>query len=168
MATWNTFRNPDRPPHSRSSSPFTSGKQGALSPTLVPECSARVEFGRRFFFFFIFASASLNLPSWSSGFRTVSFTLHTRDVLSTVTNVLKSCSLPVEHMSDLKLSSEKGSRRLEAAAPFYRPIRWDKSYYSFTGFRDPEEDLQRARTTEPTLRSSRSAFSISDKLVKQL
>lgn len=92
----------------------------------------------------------LNAPSWSSGFRTVSFTLRTKDVLSTVTNILKSCSLPVEHMSALKPSPEAS----EPAAPFYRPIKWDKSYYAFTGFRDPEEDLQRATRVEPTLRSS--------------
>lgn len=67
---------------------------------------------------------------------------------STVTNILKSCSLPVEHMSP--------SRTPEPAEPFYRPIKWDKSYYSFTGFRDPEEDLQRASWTAPTLRSSTS------------
>lgn len=97
---------------------------------------------------------SLNAPSWSSGFRTVSFTLQTKDVLSTVTNILKSCSLPVEHMSSLKSSPEKPARGPEAAVPFYRPIKWDKSYYVFTGFRDPEEDLQRARRKEPTLRSS--------------
>lgn len=96
---------------------------------------------------------SLNAPSWSSGFRTVSFTLHTKDVLSTVTNILKSCSLPVEHMSTLKSSPEKSGRTPEPAVPFYRPIKWDKSYYAFTGFRDPEEDLQQARRVEPTLRS---------------
>lgn len=74
--------------------------------------------------------------------------------MSTVTNILQSCSLPVEHMSGLRSSTEKSSRTPEAAAPVYRPIKWDKSYYSFTGFRDPEEELQRARRTEPTLRSS--------------
>lgn len=102
----------------------------------------------------ISTTAPLNPPSWSAGFRTVSFTLQTKDVLSTVTNILKCCSLPVEHVSSLKRSTEKSSRTPEAAVPFYRPIKWDKSYYSFTGFRDPEEDLQRARRTEPTLRSS--------------
>lgn len=81
----------------------------------------------------------------------MSFTLRTRDVLSTVTDVLRSCSLPVEHMSSLKPSREEAGSGA-GAAPFYRPIRWDKSYYSFTGFRDPEEDLQQARRMEPTLR----------------
>ncbi|CAG02774.1 unnamed protein product, partial [Tetraodon nigroviridis] len=98
-------------------------------------------------------SAPLSPPSWSLGFRTVSFTLQTKDVLSTVTDILKSCSLPVEHMSGLKSSRETSGRAPEAAEPFYRPIKWDKSYYSFTGFRDPEEDLQRARRAEPTLSS---------------
>uniref|UniRef100_A0A3Q3NC88 T cell activation inhibitor, mitochondrial n=1 Tax=Labrus bergylta TaxID=56723 RepID=A0A3Q3NC88_9LABR len=35
--------------------------------------------------------------------------------------------------------------------PDLKPIRWDKSYYSFTGFRDPEQELQQARRVEPTL-----------------
>lgn len=91
-------------------------------------------------------------PSCSSGFRTVSFTLQTRDVFSAVTSILKSCSLPVEHMSGLKSRVEDPQGSHQAAAAFYRPIKWDKSYYSFTGFRDPEEDLQQARRMEPTLR----------------
>lgn len=82
----------------------------------------------------------------------MSFTLQTKDVLSTVTNILKSCSLPLEHVSTLK-SSPDTSARPPGATPFYRPIKWDKSYYAFTGFRDPEEELQRARRMEPTLRS---------------
>uniref|UniRef100_UPI0037E7EC87 T-cell activation inhibitor, mitochondrial n=1 Tax=Semicossyphus pulcher TaxID=241346 RepID=UPI0037E7EC87 len=87
----------------------------------------------------------------SSGFRSVSFTLRTNDVLSTVMNVLKSCSLPVEHMKGLKGGAETSKGLPEAGVPFYRPIRWDKSYYSFTGFRDPEQELQQARRVEPTL-----------------
>ncbi|KAL3060735.1 hypothetical protein OYC64_015142 [Pagothenia borchgrevinki] len=81
----------------------------------------------------------------------VSFTLHTYDVLSTVLNVLKSCSLPTEHMKDLKTSVETSKRPPEGGVPFYRPIRWHKSYYSFTGFKDPEQELQQARRVEPTL-----------------
>lgn len=88
---------------------------------------------------------------WFAGFRTVSFTLHTKDVLSTVRNVLASCSLPAEHMKDLKGSSETSKGPSESGGPFYRPIRWDKSYYSFTGFRDPEQELQQAARVEPTL-----------------
>ncbi|XP_026228846.1 T-cell activation inhibitor, mitochondrial [Anabas testudineus] len=87
----------------------------------------------------------------SSGFRSVSFTLRTNDVLSTVMNVLKSCSLPVEHMKGLKASSETSKRSHETGIPFYRPIKWDKSYYTFTGFTDPEQELQQARRVEPTL-----------------
>lgn len=86
----------------------------------------------------------------SSGFRSVSFTLHTNDVLSTVMNVLTSCSLPVEHMKGLK-AAETSKGPPAGAVPFYRPIKWDKSYYTFTGFRDPEQELQQARTVEPTL-----------------
>ncbi|XP_010769581.1 T-cell activation inhibitor, mitochondrial [Notothenia coriiceps] len=87
----------------------------------------------------------------ASGFRSVSFTLHTYDVLSTVWNVLKSCSLPTEHMKDLKTSVETSKRPPEGGGAFYRPIRWHKSYYSFTGFKDPEQELQQARRVEPTL-----------------
>ncbi|KAF7650860.1 hypothetical protein LDENG_00119620 [Lucifuga dentata] len=87
----------------------------------------------------------------TSGFRSVSFTLHARDVLSTVTDILRSCSLPVEHMESLKGSAEACKRLPEAGTPFYRPIKWDKSYYAFTGFRDPEEELQQAKRAEPTL-----------------
>ncbi|KAM9722991.1 T-cell activation inhibitor, mitochondrial isoform 2-T2 [Menidia menidia] len=89
-----------------------------------------------------------------SGFRSVSFTLHTSDVLSTVMNVLTSCSLPVEHMKGLKGSPEgpEGPGGPSAAGlSFHRPIKWDKSYYTFTGFRDPEQELQQARKVEPTL-----------------
>ncbi|XP_069573346.1 T-cell activation inhibitor, mitochondrial isoform X1 [Brachyistius frenatus] len=87
----------------------------------------------------------------SSGFRSVSFTLQTNDVLSTVMNVLTSCSLPVEHMKGLKTSAETSRRHPEAGLPFYRPIKWDKSYYTFTGFRDPEQELQQAQRVEPIL-----------------
>ncbi|KAM4633006.1 T-cell activation inhibitor, mitochondrial isoform 1-T4 [Polymixia lowei] len=86
-----------------------------------------------------------------SGFRSVSFTLHTKDVLSTVMNVLKSCSLPIEHMKGLKASTEAAKRPPEVGVPFYRPIKWDKTYYTFTGFRDPEQELQQAKRVEPTL-----------------
>lgn len=92
------------------------------------------------------------LSTWFSGFRSVSFTLRTDDVLSTVMNVLKSCSLPVEHMTGLKSSSETSKCPTETGVPFYRPIKWDKSYYTFTGYRDPEQELQQAGRVEPTLR----------------
>ena len=94
---------------------------------------------------------NLKPPAWSSGFRPVSFTLQTNDVLSTVLNVLKSCSLPMEHMKGLKAGAGKSKSPPEGGLPFYRPIKWDKSYYAFTGFRDPEEELQQARRVEPTL-----------------
>ncbi|XP_029308050.1 T-cell activation inhibitor, mitochondrial isoform X3 [Cottoperca gobio] len=87
----------------------------------------------------------------ASGFRSVNFTLHTNDVLSTVMNVLKSCSLPMEHMKGLQTSVETSKTPPGGVLPFYRPIRWDKSYYTFTRFRDPEQELQQARRVEPTL-----------------
>ncbi|RVE62232.1 hypothetical protein OJAV_G00154970 [Oryzias javanicus] len=64
----------------------------------------------------------------SSGFRAVSFTLRTSDVLSTVREVLGSCSLSVEHMQELRGSD------------------------SSKGFRDPEQELEQARRVEPVLK----------------
>uniref|UniRef100_A0A668U461 T cell activation inhibitor, mitochondrial n=1 Tax=Oreochromis aureus TaxID=47969 RepID=A0A668U461_OREAU len=87
----------------------------------------------------------------SSGFRSVSFTLHTNDVLSTVMDVLTSCSLPVEHMKGLTASKAASKSPTETGKPFYRTIKWDKSYYTFTGFKDPEQELQQAQRAEPTL-----------------
>lgn len=55
-------------------------------------------------------------------------------------------------MRELKATTETSKRPLEEGLPFYRPIKWDKSYYTFTGFRDPEQELQQARRVEPTLR----------------
>lgn len=88
-----------------------------------------------------------------AGFRSVSFTLQSSDVLSAVVNVLRSCSLPVEHMKSVPQSPQTNSPGGLAGGTqsFYRPIKWDKSYYSFTGFRDPEQELQQAQRVEPTL-----------------
>ncbi|KAL0985296.1 hypothetical protein UPYG_G00155150 [Umbra pygmaea] len=88
-----------------------------------------------------------------SGFRSVSFTLQTKDVLSTVMDVLQSCSLSIEHIKELKANSAESpqSKHPGAESPFYRPIKWDKTYYSFTGFRDPEQELEQAKRVEPTL-----------------
>ncbi|XP_008119536.1 T-cell activation inhibitor, mitochondrial isoform X1 [Anolis carolinensis] len=88
----------------------------------------------------------------SSGFRAVSFTLRTRDLLSTVLDILNSCSLSTEHLQSLSnsvnTSSNPGTQK-----PFPRPIKWDKTYYSFTGFKDPEEELEQAQRMETTLSS---------------
>lgn len=82
----------------------------------------------------------------------MSFTLHTKDVLSTVTDILRSCSLPMGHMKGLKGSEVASKSVPEDGMSFYRPIKWDKSYYTFTGFRDPEQELQQSKRVEPTLR----------------
>ncbi|XP_053323639.1 T-cell activation inhibitor, mitochondrial isoform X2 [Spea bombifrons] len=37
--------------------------------------------------------------------------------------------------------------------PFYRPIKWDKTYYAFTGFKDPEEELEQAQRVETSISS---------------
>ncbi|KAK7886059.1 hypothetical protein WMY93_025680 [Mugilogobius chulae] len=90
----------------------------------------------------------------SAGFRPVTFTLQSSDVLSAVVNVLRSCSLPVEHMKSFTQSTQRTSPQRTSTPgqqPFYRPIKWDKSYYSFTGFRDPEQELEQAKRVEPTL-----------------
>ncbi|XP_060104822.1 T-cell activation inhibitor, mitochondrial [Heteronotia binoei] len=88
----------------------------------------------------------------TSGFRAVSFTLQTKDLLSTVLDVLNSCSLSTEHVQSLYGNVETLSNR-GAQSALRRPIRWDKTYYSFTGFKDPEEELEQAQRMETTLSS---------------
>lgn len=85
------------------------------------------------------------------GFRAVSFTLHTRDLLSTVLDILNSCSLSTDHVQSLNGSVNTQSTQ-ETKRMFHRPIKWDKTYYSFTGFKDPEEELEQAQRMETTLR----------------
>ncbi|CAM4697681.1 hypothetical protein PO909_008958 [Leuciscus waleckii] len=87
----------------------------------------------------------------ASGFRSVSFTLQSKDVLSTVLDVLRSCSLSVEHMQDVLKAETRKSSTQQPETAFYRPIKWDKTYYTFTGFRDPEQELEQAKRVEPTL-----------------
>ncbi|XP_050747193.1 T-cell activation inhibitor, mitochondrial isoform X2 [Gymnogyps californianus] len=89
----------------------------------------------------------------ASGFRAVSFTLHTRDLLSTVLDILNSCSLSTEHVQSLNVNSQPHK---EAKSTVNRPIKWDKTYYSFTGFKDPEEELEQAQRVETTLMWQRS------------
>ncbi|KAF6101354.1 T cell activation inhibitor, mitochondrial [Phyllostomus discolor] len=86
------------------------------------------------------------------GFRAVKFTLHTRDLLSTVLYILNSCSLSVEHVQSSN-SSVHPQPLKEARGVPDRPIKWDKSYYSFTGFKDPDEDLEQVSRAETTLTS---------------
>ncbi|XP_055066735.1 T-cell activation inhibitor, mitochondrial isoform X3 [Misgurnus anguillicaudatus] len=45
----------------------------------------------------------------------------------------------------------KQSSTAQPEPSFYRPIKWDKTYYTFTGFRDPEQELEQANKVEPTL-----------------
>ncbi|XP_068414982.1 T-cell activation inhibitor, mitochondrial isoform X1 [Eschrichtius robustus] len=88
----------------------------------------------------------------SSGFRAVKFTLHTRDLLSTVLYILNSCSLSIEHIQSLNTNVHSQPLK-EAKRISDRPIKWDKSYYSFTGFKDPDEDLEQVWRMETTLTS---------------
>ncbi|XP_048367200.1 T-cell activation inhibitor, mitochondrial [Sphaerodactylus townsendi] len=102
---------------------------------------------------FRFPFNSANQQSFgTSGFRAVSFTLRTRDLLSTVLDILNSCSLSTEHVQSLYSNVETVSNR-GARRAFQRPIKWDKTYYSFTGFKDPEEELEQAQRMETTLSS---------------
>ncbi|KAH0627299.1 hypothetical protein JD844_002834, partial [Phrynosoma platyrhinos] len=87
-----------------------------------------------------------------SGFRAVSFTLRTKDLLSTVLDILNSCSLSTEHVHSLNSNVDTQSSQ-GAQKPFPRPIKWDKTYYSFTGFKDPEEELEQAQRMETILSS---------------
>ncbi|XP_006134352.2 T-cell activation inhibitor, mitochondrial [Pelodiscus sinensis] len=86
----------------------------------------------------------------ASGFRAVTFTLHTRDLLSTVLDILNSCSLSTEHVQSLNANVNSQPHK-EVKGTFYRSIKWDKTYYSFTGFKDPEEELEQAQRVETTL-----------------
>ncbi|XP_075068495.1 T-cell activation inhibitor, mitochondrial-like [Mixophyes fleayi] len=81
-------------------------------------------------------------------FRPVSFTLDTRDLLSTVLGILNSCRLSTDHVQSLTEVIDSSKR---STSTFYRPIKWDKTYYSFTGFKDPEEDLEQAQRAEITI-----------------
>ncbi|XP_053570237.1 T-cell activation inhibitor, mitochondrial [Bombina bombina] len=81
------------------------------------------------------------------GFRSVSFTLNTKDLLKTVLDILSSCSLSTDHVQGSSVDSR------EVKHGFYRPIRWDKTYYAFTGFKDPEEELEQAQRVEITINS---------------
>ncbi|XP_069777084.1 T-cell activation inhibitor, mitochondrial [Narcine bancroftii] len=95
-------------------------------------------------------NASVTQCANTSGFRAVSVTLQTQDLLSTVVNILKSCNLSTDHVQDSKHATDLPHQNRNI--PLSRPIRWDKTYYAFTGFRDPEEELDCAHQLEPTLR----------------
>ncbi|XP_026573568.1 T-cell activation inhibitor, mitochondrial isoform X3 [Pseudonaja textilis] len=99
--------------------------------------------------------SSVQEPFGAAGFRAVSFTLHTRDLLSTVLDILNSCSLSTDHVQSLNGNVNTQSKQ-ETKRMFHRPIKWDKTYYSFTGFKDPEEELEQAQRMETTLRWQRS------------
>ncbi|XP_036886274.1 T-cell activation inhibitor, mitochondrial isoform X2 [Sturnira hondurensis] len=86
------------------------------------------------------------------GFRAVKFTLHTRDLLSTVLYILNSCSLSVEHVQSSNSTAHPQPLKEAKGVPD-RPIKWDKSYYSFTGFKNPDEDLEQVSRAETTLTS---------------
>ncbi|XP_023556493.1 T-cell activation inhibitor, mitochondrial isoform X2 [Octodon degus] len=88
----------------------------------------------------------------SSGFRAVKFTLHTRDLLSTVLYILNSCSLSVEHIQSLNTNVHSQPLR-EAKGTPDRPIKWNRSYYAFTGFKDPDQDPEHFSRKETTLTS---------------
>ncbi|XP_052042863.1 T-cell activation inhibitor, mitochondrial isoform X3 [Apodemus sylvaticus] len=91
-------------------------------------------------------------PVNTTGFRAVRFTLHSSDLLSTVLYILNSCSLPVEHVQSLNTNVHSQPLK-EATGMPDRPIKWHRSYYSFTGFKDPDEDLGHVSRVETTLTS---------------
>lgn len=89
---------------------------------------------------------------YPTGFRSVSFTLHTSDVLSTVKNILRSCSLPTDHVMQLKATPNSSKRPPhQSRSPFYRPATKVHMSYTFSGFRDSEQELQHTKIKEPTL-----------------
>lgn len=99
---------------------------------------------------------TLKMFSCFSGFRSVSFTLHTNDVLSTVKNILRSCSLPTDHVVHLKATPNASKRPPhQSGSPFYRPGTKVNTSYTFSGFRGFEQELQHTKIKAPTLRSGR-------------
>ncbi|XP_072427079.1 T-cell activation inhibitor, mitochondrial isoform X4 [Chiloscyllium punctatum] len=90
----------------------------------------------------------------TSGFRPVTFTLQNKDLLSVVVTILKSCSLSTDHVQDAQI--DKGLPQQTGTIPFGRPIRWDKTYYTVTGYRVPEEELDYTVHMEPALGWQRS------------
>ncbi|XP_072268462.1 T-cell activation inhibitor, mitochondrial isoform X1 [Pyxicephalus adspersus] len=81
-------------------------------------------------------------------FRSVSFTLDSKDLLSTVLGILNSCSLSTDHVQ----SPDKGTTPpKKEETTFYRPIKWNKSFYAFTGTKDPEEELEQAKKAKITV-----------------
>ncbi|XP_007899013.1 T-cell activation inhibitor, mitochondrial isoform X2 [Callorhinchus milii] len=58
-------------------------------------------------------------------------------------------------MQDLQTAEGLQQRRQQqqqtSAAPFCRPLHWNKTFYAFTGHKDPEEELEVARQIEPIL-----------------
>ncbi|XP_075439237.1 T-cell activation inhibitor, mitochondrial-like, partial [Ascaphus truei] len=98
------------------------------------------------------SSGDIHDSSRLSGFRTVRFTLDTRDLHSTVLDILNSCSLSTDHVQSRNVGVDSQHQK-GARTTFYRPIKWDKTYYSFTGFKDPEEELEQAHRVETTISS---------------
>ncbi|XP_061428012.1 T-cell activation inhibitor, mitochondrial isoform X1 [Lethenteron reissneri] len=78
----------------------------------------------------------------SAGFTPVSFTLLSGDLVATVRDILSSCRLPTQHLAGLNVR--------HSPAPD-RPIKWDKTFYTFTGQKDPDEEMRKAKVAEPTL-----------------
>ncbi|XP_048384442.1 T-cell activation inhibitor, mitochondrial isoform X1 [Stegostoma tigrinum] len=85
----------------------------------------------------------------TSGFRPVTFTLQSKDLLSVVVTILKSCSLSTDHVQDSQI--DRGLPERTRNVLFGRPIKWDKTYYTVTGYRDPEEELDCTVRMEPAL-----------------
>ncbi|KAK2505093.1 hypothetical protein MC885_000040, partial [Smutsia gigantea] len=71
-------------------------------------------------------------PFSTSGFRAVRFTLHTRDLLSTVLYILNSCSLSIEHIQSLNTNVQSQTPK-DAKRMSDRPIKWDKSWLDNNG-----------------------------------
>ncbi|XP_033625496.1 T-cell activation inhibitor, mitochondrial-like [Asterias rubens] len=74
--------------------------------------------------------------SQGQAFRTVTVSLLTRDVYTTVSNILKTCSLSTKDLQGFSPNP---------AAPFPRPIDWHHSYYTYTGKKNPNVATHQAR-----------------------
>ncbi|XP_002735104.1 T-cell activation inhibitor, mitochondrial-like [Saccoglossus kowalevskii] len=76
----------------------------------------------------------------------VTFTVKSHNVRSTVKHILKSCMISTDRLESIPVKRRGGS--------FPRPIRWDPTYYTYTGKTAPSSDriYQQAKPKPQTLR----------------
>lgn len=71
------------------------------------------------------------LLSYSSVFQLYHISLSSQDIRTAVTEILKSCDLPLDYVKSIPAKTY-------SLAKFPRPIKWDHTYYTVTGEPNPE------------------------------